>query len=87
VERIDLVEMRPQEKGRVVDIQGGFGLVRRLETLGIRRGVEITKVSSQLMRGPVIVRIGNTEIALGFGMARKVIVSRQSTDNSQQTRR
>jgi Fe2+ transport system protein FeoA len=27
------------------------------------------------MRGPVIARIGNTQVAMGFGMARHIIVA------------
>jgi len=71
---MDLTRMRAGEKGVVVEIQGGFGLLRRLETLGIRPTVEITKVSAQFARGPVTVQVGNTQSALGFGMATKIII-------------
>jgi ferrous iron transport protein A len=76
---IDLTRMKEGEKGKVVDIQGGWGLIRKLEALGIRIGTEIVKVSSQLMRGPIIVRVGNTQVAIGFGMARKIIIEHKST--------
>ena len=75
----DLTRMKPGEKGRVIDIRGGHGMLRRLEALGIRPGVAITKVSAQLMRGPVVVRVGNTQAAIGFGMARHVLVETKST--------
>jgi len=71
---IDLTQMKAGERGRVVDIQGGWGLSRRLDDLGIRIGTEVVKVSSQIMRGPVTVRAGNTQVAIGFGMASRVIV-------------
>ena len=71
---MDLTQMREGERGRVVDIQGGWGLLRKVDALGIRTGTEIVKVSSQLMRGPIIIRVGNTQVAIGFGMARRVIV-------------
>lgn len=70
----DLTRMNPGERGLIVKIQGGWGLLSRLETLGIRPNVEITKISDQLARGPVTIQIGNTRAALGFGMAMKVIV-------------
>jgi ferrous iron transport protein A len=76
---IDLAQMREGERGRVVDIQGGWGLLRKTDALGIRSGTEIVKVSSQLMRGPIIIRVGNTQVAIGFGMARKIIVEQKST--------
>lgn len=66
--------MRTGESGVVIEIQGGWGLLRRLEALGIRPNVPITKVSSQLARGPVTIQAGNTQAAIGFGMARKIIV-------------
>jgi len=42
--------------------------------LGIRPGKKITKISSMLMRGPVTVQAGHTQIAIGFGMANKIFV-------------
>lgn len=71
---IDLTKLEERESGVVVQINGGHGLVRRLESLGIRVGKKVTKVSSQLMRGPVTVRIGNSHVAIGFGMAKKIFV-------------
>jgi ferrous iron transport protein A len=49
-------------------------LVRRLNSMGVRPGLRITKVSSMFMRGPVTVRVGQTQLALGFGMARRILV-------------
>ena len=71
---ISLVEMPPGEKGRIAVIQGGHGLIRKLDAMGIRIGKEITKVSAQWMRGPVLLRQGNTELAIGFGMAKHILV-------------
>ena len=70
--RVDLTQLKEGESGIVVGIEGGFGLTRRLESLGLRVGKKLTKVSSQLMRGPVTVRIDNSQMAIGFGMARKI---------------
>ena len=72
--RVSLVQMRPGQKGRIVEINGGYGLARKLETLGIRTGKEITKISEQLMRGPVLLQQNHTQAAVGFGMASKVLV-------------
>ncbi len=49
-------------------------MTRRLSALGIRPGKRLTKVSAMFMRGPVTVRVGGTEIALGFGMASRIVV-------------
>jgi ferrous iron transport protein A len=74
MEKVDLTQLEEGKSGVVAEIQGGHGLVRRLESLGIRTGKKITKVSSQFMRGPITVRIDNFQVAIGFGMARKVIL-------------
>ena len=81
---MDLTRMNPGERGVIIEIQGGWGLLNRLETLGIRPNVEITKISSQLARGPVTVQVGNTQAALGFGMAMKVIVQLIPQENTAQ---
>jgi ferrous iron transport protein A len=72
---VDLTQMKAGQRGQVFVLQGGHGMMAKLEALGIRPGVEIIKISGQLMRGPVIVRVGNTQVAIGFGMARRVIVA------------
>jgi ferrous iron transport protein A len=71
---LDLTQLQEGESGVVINIQGGYGLIRRLESLGIKVGKKVIKGSSQLMRGPVTVRMGNSEVAIGFGMARKILV-------------
>jgi ferrous iron transport protein A len=71
---VDLTQLEEGQSGRVVLVSGGHGLIRRLESLGVRVGKKVTKVSAQFMRGPVTVRIDGFQVALGFGMARKVLV-------------
>jgi len=72
--RVSLVQMRPGQKGRIVEINGGYGLACKLDALGIGAGKEITKISEQLMRGPVLLQYKNTQAAVGFGMASKILV-------------
>ena len=74
VKKISLVEMRTGEKGKIAEIQGGHGMIRNLDALGIREGKEIRKLSAQLMRGPILIQVGNTQVAIGFGMARRIMV-------------
>ena len=72
--QLPLAEMRTGQTGTVVGVLGGQGLIRRLDALGIRPGKKVTKVSSTLFHGPVILRVDNAQVAVGFGMARKIIV-------------
>lgn len=72
--QLTLAQMRTGQTGTVVGVLGGHGFVRRLEALGIRPGKKVTKISSTLFHGPVTVRVNSAQVAVGFGMARKIIV-------------
>jgi len=69
-----LVQLSQGKKAIIKSINGGHGLIQRLDALGIRVGKEIEKVSTGIAHGPVVLRCGNTEVAIGFGMAQKVFV-------------
>jgi len=71
---ITLHQMWTGQSGIVAHIEGGHGLVNRLNALGIRPGKRITKVSSMLMRGPITIEVDRAQVAIGFGMARRIIV-------------
>ena len=71
---IGLNELRPGQSGVVRGVVGGFGMVRRLEALGLRPGKLVTKISSQFLAGPVTVMVDGRDIAIGRGMAAKVQV-------------
>ena len=69
-----LAGMQVGQSGTVVQIQGGHGLVNRFNSLGIRPGKRITKTSSMIMRGPVTILVDRAQVAIGFGMAKRIIV-------------
>jgi len=71
---VTLQKMRSGQSGRIVRIEGGWGLERRLNAMGVRPGKPITKLSSMLMRGPVTAQVDNTKLAIGFGMANRIII-------------
>jgi ferrous iron transport protein A len=71
---IKLSDLPNGSTATITAINGGYGLAQKLDALGIHTGKEITRVSSQWMKGPVIIRSGNTEIAIGYGMARRIMV-------------
>ncbi|UCH07923.1 MAG: ferrous iron transport protein A [Deltaproteobacteria bacterium] len=76
---ITLTQMQTGQSGRVVEIQGGFGVVDRLNALGIVPGKRITKISSMLARGPVAIQVDRAQLAIGYGMANKIIVELDQT--------
>jgi len=71
---IPLTSLAAGRGGKVVEFQGGKGMVHRLETRGIRIGHKIVKISNQLMKGPVTVKVGHTTLAIGHGIASRVMV-------------
>jgi ferrous iron transport protein A len=71
---VTLAEMHTGESGTIVQIVGGHGLVRRLDAMGIRAGKKVTKISSVLFHGPVTLKVDSVHIAIGFGMAKRIIV-------------
>jgi len=76
-EHIDLKTihgLKDGEAAKIKNIIGGRHFINKAESLGIREGVQITKVSSQMMHGPTTVKVGQSQIAIGHGMAKKIII-------------
>lgn len=72
--QMSLTRMQSGQEGIIVRIEGGIGLANRLAALGIRLDKRVTKISSALMRGPVTIKVDRTQVAIGFGMANRIIV-------------
>lgn len=70
---LPLSELAPGERGEVEDLSGGRGARRRLGELGLTPGTAIEVLAS---RGPILVLVRGSRVALGRGMARKVMVRR-----------
>jgi len=71
---ISLADMKINQSGIVIKIDGGAGLARRLEALDVRVGKKIIKLSSMIMRGPIVVKVNGCQVAIGRGMAKKIMV-------------
>ncbi|HOX54323.1 MAG: FeoA family protein [Candidatus Omnitrophica bacterium] len=74
MKKISLVLMKSDFKGKVVDVLGGASLNNKLMSMGLYKGKEITKLSHIGLRGPVVIKVGRTILALGHGMASKILV-------------
>ena len=71
---MSLLELEKGKEGRVVLIQAGSGLINKLDGLGIRPGVRVKKKSVSLVESPILISVGRTQIAIGRGMASKIMV-------------
>lgn len=73
---IPLSELKPGEKATIKSFHGGFGIRRRLDSMGLIVGKKIKVVSRHPFMGPIVIRIDNMEIAIGRGMAHRIVIER-----------
>jgi len=62
------------ERVRIVSLAGGRGMYQRLASMGLNVGSEI-EVIRKGIPGPFLVSAGDTRLAIGAGMAHKIMVS------------
>ena len=53
----------------------GFNLNARLNALGLMPGKRITKISSMMGQGPVTIEVDRVQLAIGFGMANRIMIN------------
>ena len=68
-----LCNLHPNEQGTIIALGGGCGLVSRLVALGFTPGATVNVVRNH-GRGPLIVSVLDTRVALGRGKASRVQV-------------
>jgi Fe2+ transport system protein FeoA len=72
--RVALTHLKAGHKAKVVEITGGQALHHRLMSMGVYKGKEVTKLSHIGLRGPVVIKAGRSILALGHGVAAKIMV-------------
>ncbi len=70
--RLDQISKKSTVK--VERIDGGWGVRQRLSQLGVRVGCHMMVKRGSTFRGPLLISISDTNVALGRGMASKVWV-------------
>lgn len=68
-----LNEVEPGEQGKIITIEGGRGLRQKLFLRGLIEGKVVRILSSY---GPVTVEVDRSIVAIGRGMAQKIVVER-----------
>jgi ferrous iron transport protein A len=69
-----LTELARGEEGTIVALQAGWGAQQRLRLLGLAEGQVIRKLSELALGGPVVVLVNRAQVAIGRGMARRILV-------------
>ena len=80
-----LSQLRPGETGVIVSIQAltnhrhrrrrSWGFQRRLEDMGLTPGTSIMVVKSAPFHGPIEIHVRGSRLAIGRGMAERILVS------------
>jgi Fe2+ transport system protein FeoA len=73
--------MRDGQWGELIKIDGGAELTEKLASLGIRTGSRIGRKYGLVGRGPVVLTVGTGEVAIGYGMASRMMVRLEGRDN------
>jgi Fe2+ transport system protein FeoA len=71
---IQLDRVPPKTTAQIKKIEGGRGLIQKLQVMGIRVGQNITLASKQPFRGPVTIKVKGREFTIGRRMAKKIWV-------------
>lgn len=67
-----LIQLNPGDKGKVQKIDAGGNATRRLYEIGFNTGSNVQVLKND--RGPLIVSLSGNKIAVGRGLAQKIIV-------------
>ena len=68
-----LTQLKPNDRAKIVAIEGGHGLRQKLALRGIVEGAFIRLISSH---GPITIEVDRNVVSIGRGMARRIRVMR-----------
>ena len=71
---IDLTQLAIGKSGRIAEVRGGRPTAGKLEAMGVIVGAVVKKKSASPMHGPIVLEKGAMQVALGFGLAKKVMI-------------
>jgi ferrous iron transport protein A len=72
-----LGELPPGARAVVRSLHGGRGFCARVAALGVTPGVEVTVIQNQ-RRGPMLIEVRDTRVALGRGEAFRIEVEQDA---------
>lgn len=79
---MDLTRLGDGKTGCVAEIRGGVSANQKLHAIGIVPGRVLGKLSKAFMKGPVVVSVGTTRVAIGHGLAKKIFITPVPTSRS-----
>jgi ferrous iron transport protein A len=73
---VEITRLKSGEESVVVKIKGGKDFYSRMASLGLTEG-SLVKVIQNFGKGPMIILVRDTRIALGRGEAEKIMVNKK----------
>ncbi|OFY67446.1 MAG: hypothetical protein A2Y71_10820 [Bacteroidetes bacterium RBG_13_42_15] len=73
-DKTSLADIDDGQSGTIVSIFGGRALTKRLADLGLKEGTQIKVIGKTLFSGPVQIEVCGSRLALGRGLASKIIM-------------
>ncbi len=70
-----LSELPPGCHATIDRLEGGRGMTKQLEDIGIEKGKHVSVVAKQPGGGPLVVRVGTSTVSVGRGKAERIIVT------------
>lgn len=77
MKKISLVQIKADEKVKILEILGGSNLENKLLSMGVYKGKPVVKLSHIGLKGPVVIKAGRSILALGHSVAEKIIVEKE----------
>jgi ferrous iron transport protein A len=71
---VNATQLANGTSGRVIRLNGSGHFAEKLAAMGITPGTVICKKSDSILRGPIVIEKGPVQIAIGYGMAQRIIV-------------
>lgn len=73
---VPLTTLLPGERAKIVALGHGMGRQRHFRTMGLMEGKIVKVIAAQPARGPFVIDVEGTQIAIGRGMARRILIQK-----------
>ncbi len=70
-----LANLKKGQSGTIYSFPKGERARLRLSEMGLREGIQIKVVQIIPLKGPVVIQLGQTQIAIGHGMASRMKIN------------
>lgn len=73
---VPLTTLLPGERAKIIALGHGKGRQHHFRTMGLMEGKIVKVIAAQPARGPFVIDVEGTQIAIGRGMARHILIQK-----------